>query len=219
MPEHDARRLVIARTFTLPGRNDCDILYVEFSEESELKKVRSFAKFMESEGDKIPRIVNFIPRVLQASYAIVIEQANIGRAKTPKHSSKIWVGKSEFELRLRLKGDTTPWSQITPEIITTKTNNNPRVPHPSPRVGATPKPTALPEIANSGRSNCRPANSDIRIPSPGLNFRDDPNNANFQVIGGARKKTYMLGAETLLPKSISITNRYQPLTQIQQIRP
>ena len=137
-----------------------------------------------------------------------------------KHSSKIWIGKREFELSLRPKGDNTPWSQITPETITEKSNNNPRVPHLTPRVGTTSKPKALPKrTTNSDKSNSRQANSDIRIPSPGLNFRDDPNNANFQVIGGARKKTYMLGAQTLFPKSISTTNRYQPLTQIQQISP
>ena len=116
MSEKEASKLNIIKVFKLPGRTNIDTLFVEFTNKADLKKIRSLAGNMDQGGSNEPRLVNFIPKMLQKEYESVVQRANEGRAKSPKNASKIWIT-TKFELRLRPKGSFTPWNRIQPEDL------------------------------------------------------------------------------------------------------
>ena len=65
MRRTEAAQLNIIRVFKLSGENNTNVLYVEFTNEADLKKIRSLVGNMEKGGEVDPTLVNFIPKVIQ----------------------------------------------------------------------------------------------------------------------------------------------------------
>ena len=112
MEDEVATNLKIKQTFRLAGFSNQDTLFVEFWEEDDIKCVNSHVSAMESDCINPPKIVPFIPKSLTKEHSHLLMLANAGRARIPRHASKIWIGKDGYELRLRVKGDFMPWSEI-----------------------------------------------------------------------------------------------------------
>ena len=204
MPEHEASDLRITRTFTLPGNSHLDTLYVEFLSQQELTAVRSYSKNMTTKGNNIPKLITFIPKVLQSSYDDICMRANIGRAQTPRQSSKIWVGHNSFELRLKVKGDKTPWGMIAPQ--------QPILPNPGAKPQPNPQPFKEPSL--SQRLVQPNPSTDIRTNAHNIIPVSDPLNSNYQPVGQRRKTTTQVGPKLLLrlpSQPISTANSFQPL--------
>ena len=173
MRRTEAAQLNIIRLFKLSGENNTNVLYVEFTNEADLKKIRSLVGNMEKGGEVDPTLVNFIRKVIQHEYDKVAQRAYKGRTMCPKNSSKIWIT-NRFELRLRPKGDFTPWNKI-PEV--------------DPEQEA--KPTgAIP------KSNTKTKETLSQRPKPNFNNSDNP---NFQQVGKERGTKSSWEGPSLLP--------------------
>ena len=195
MDEREAERLNILRVFKQPGQGNMNVLFVEFTTEADLKKIRSLVTNMEKGGECEPRIIDFIPKLIQKEYDVVAQRAFKGRSMIPKNSSKIWIT-DKFELRLRPKGDFTPWSRIPQESLE-------QLPK---QTGTKPKNNIL--------------GSQQHRPKPDFSTTSNP---NFQQIGmgGQRKQSWE--GPNLLPSqstpSIASANIYSTLGEELNSRP
>ena len=166
-------RLGQNKKYQLSGENNTNVLYVEFTNEADLKKIRSLVGNMEKGGEVDPTLVNFIPKVIQHEYDKVAQRAYKGRTMCPKNSSKIWIT-NRFELRLRPKGDFTPWNKI---------------PEDDPEQEA--KPTG--EIP---KSIIKMKETLLQRPKPNFKNSDNP---NFQQVGKERGTKTSWEGPSLLP--------------------
>ena len=213
MSDYEADNVRILRTFRLPDQ--ISTLFVEFAEESDLRKVRSKVSNLRNGEDDAPKLTAYIPNSLQAQYSRVVSRANKGRAKTPRQASKIWVGLSSFELRFRQKGDFTPWNKIQPDME----------PDSSPQML---RQSLISERALLQAKIQKPGSSDNNIwlvqeptttpVSPMTNFINNSDNPNFIPVTKGRRKSNLLG-KTLLPKSVITSNSFQPIQRTEQMSP
>ena len=84
MTRTEAAQLNIIRVFKQPGENNTNVLFVEFTKDADLKKVRSLVGNMEKGGEVDPTLINFIPKVIQQEYDKVAQRAYKGRTMSPK---------------------------------------------------------------------------------------------------------------------------------------
>ena len=200
MEEDEARSLNIIKVFKQTGNNNTNVLFVEFTNENDVKKIKKLVGKMEAGGE--PQLLNFIPKLLQTEYDIVSQRAFKGRNQINKHSSKIWIT-TKFELRLRPKGDYTPWNKIQqedPDKEPMKTGTIPKTTNETPSTTTAPTATATyppkhkPDFSNT-------------------------NNPNFQVVGSRSKKAPEWEGLNLLPQQIPTINGFQNLGEELSIRP
>ena len=155
------------------------------------------------------RLLTYIPKHLQAQHDKLVIRANKGRAQTPKQSSKIWLGSTEFELRFRPKGCSTHWNKIQPESEAQPLPTIPRqslineraqinCPKPATR---TTNETWLSQYSNNNLNT--PSRSRINNPN-------NIENPNLIPISGNRSKGNLIG-ERLLPRGITTKNRFDQL--------
>ena len=83
-------------------------------------------------------------------YKAVEEVAFNFRNKNREMATRVWVS-DDFELRVRKKGDTTPWAVIKPEILENLPDQDPKVTkHDSDKMDRrrpkTPRETNNPEV-------------------------------------------------------------------------
>ena len=201
MKEEEANRLNIIKVFKQPGNSNTNVLFVEFTNENDVKNIKKMVGNMETGGDQ--RLLNFIPKILQKEYDAVAQRAFKGRNQVTKHASKIWIS-SKFELRLRPKGDYTPWSKITQENLD---NEEPKLTGPIPKIVTKPTTTAT-----------APTTTATHLPKHKPDFSNS-NNPNFQVIGSGREKGTGWEGPNLLPQQTPTTNGYQILGEELMIRP
>ena len=200
-------------------------LFVEFNEEADLRKVKSMAVNMENEGSLNPKLVTFIPRILEARYKVMVERANIGKAKSPKYSSKIWVGK-DFELRLRKKGDFTPWNRIQPEPQhdllgeKNKVSNKEKSDNSSQksRSDLEANPSEWKQAVRGRNRRVGSYSNSVFMLSSDNEIDNEIDNPNMIKITGTRKKIPLLG-RPLLPISVITRNRFDPLPTNMQPSP
>ena len=193
MEEPEANKVNIIRTFKQPGNANQNVLYVEFTNELDIKKIRRLANNMGRGGDNDPKLKDYIPKLIQNEYNIVAMMAYKGRTQSPKNSSKIWIT-NKFELRLRPKGDFTPWNKIP------QTNQ----PLEQRETGAIPK------------TNPKTTENQHNRPKP--NFSDD-NNPNYQTLGKEQQQKQSWNGPNLLPDQTKPSNRYLVLGEELTIHP
>ena len=184
--DFEADNIRILRTFRIQN-NEKD-LFAELGNEDQLRKIRSKVSNLTNGKDNDPKLTTYVPKHLQAQHARLVNRANKGRAQTPKHSSKIWLGETEFELRLRPKDCVTPWSKIQP------------VDEVDPN----------PFIARQSLQNERASKNPKPIPRSSSETLDNP---NLIPVSGNRKKGNLLG-KTLLPRGVIMSNQFDPLAHI-----
>ena len=91
------------------------MLYAEFYSEEELDIVKRNARFLRTDSNGFrPKIVPYIPLSLFERYRAVEEHAYGIRKKDNSQTTRIWIG-DDFQLRVRVRGSRTPWSNIVPE--------------------------------------------------------------------------------------------------------
>ena len=209
LTDNEADNVRIVRTFRT-NENDYN-LFAEFGDESCLKRICSKVGNLSNGGEENPKLTPYIPQHLKNQYLQLVARANRGRAQTPKQSSKIWLGKKEYELRFRQKGDFTPWSRIQPvnepeqivykirmSLIEERASRNKNTPKPSPNASTTTN-----FLCNSNSNNNR-----NNQPQPQPSF----NNPNLIPITGNRPKGNILG-KRLIPRGISTANRFEHFSQ------
>ena len=98
-------------------------LFVEFFSEEEAALVRKSAKNLKTVNGYRSKLVDFIPRSLEERHRAVereafkIRQNDFNTEKgTSNVATRIWLT-SDIELRVRKKGDPTPWSKIDKVIL------------------------------------------------------------------------------------------------------
>ena len=102
------------------------LLYAEFHSEEEASIVKRNAKNLKTVNGHRARIIPYIPRSLFNRYRAVEEAAFIIRDNNRENATRIWVA-DDFQLRVRKKGDLTPWSLITPEVLINLPEQDPKV--------------------------------------------------------------------------------------------
>ena len=167
----------------------------------------------------MPKLTIYIPISLQARYTRLVSRANKGRAQIPRQASKIWVGENCFELRFRPKGDHTPWNKIQPVSETDPNSFNTRkslMEEKAQQTKTTKEPTTTTNniwLAKDIRNS--PANQ-------GMSFLTNPQNPNLIPVSkerSIRNLTRNLTGETLLPKGVITSNRFNPLIGMQVSSP
>ena len=197
MDEKEAERLNIIRVFKhkQPGQSNNNVLFVEFTNESDLKKIRSMVANMENDGDFEPKMINYIPKLIQKEYDIVTQKAYKGRSMDPRNASKIWIT-DKFELRLRPKGDFTPWNKIPQTEFEDPPKQTGTIPKSKPT--ATQQTRSKPDFSNT-------------------------NNPNFQQIGKVNVRKSSWEGPNLLPSQqatpTSSSNIYSMLGEELKIHP
>ena len=149
---------------------------------------------MEKGGEHDPRLIDHIPKLIQKEYNAVAQKAFEGRTKSRRNSSKIWIT-DKFELRLRPKGDFTPWSKI-PQIDCMQNQVE---------TGTIPK------------TNSNPT-GDQQQPRPKPDFSSS-NNPNFQVLGKGSENNHYWEGPNLLPQQVSTSNDFEILGEELITRP
>ena len=92
-------------------------LYAEFWSEEEVEIIKRHAKNLVSSSDGFrPKIVTYVPQSLFERYKAVEEAAFLVRQADRSKATRVWIT-DDIRLRVRKKGDTTPWSQIEPENL------------------------------------------------------------------------------------------------------
>ena len=102
------------------------ILYVEFHSEEEANIVKKNAKNLATINGHRSRLIPYIPRSLFNRYKAVEEVAFKIRSNNRELATRVWVS-DDFELRVRKKGDSTPWSAIKPEVLDNLPDQEPKV--------------------------------------------------------------------------------------------
>ena len=87
MSDPEAENVRILRTFRVKEHDDN--LFVEFGDESHLRKIRSKVSNLSNGKEDDPRLTTYVPKHLQPQYSRLVTRANRGRAQTPRQSSKI----------------------------------------------------------------------------------------------------------------------------------
>ena len=189
MKEAEASKLNIIRTFRQPGKGNTNVLFVEFTTEADIKKIRSLASNMETSSDDNPRLQDFIPKLLQKEYDVVALKAFEGRTMSPKNSTKIWIT-NKFELRLRPKGDYTPWNKIPQTELIQEQMDTGTTPKINPKPSETQQTRTKPDFSSN-------------------------NNPNFQIVGKEPEDKSSWTGPNLLPdqtkmnkSSSSMNNRF-----------
>ena len=203
LSDHEAENVRIERTFR-SNEND-DNLFAEFGDESCLKRIRSKVGNLSKGGEENPKLTPYVPQHLKSQYLQLVARANRGRAQSPKQSSKIWLGKKEFELRFRQKGDFTPWNKIQPvnepEQIVFKIRMS-LIDERANRKQETPK--SIPSSSTVSNVQCNNNSNSNRNNQPSFN------NPNLIPISGSRPKGNILG-KRLIPRGITTANRFEHL--------
>ena len=98
-------------------------LFAEFFCEEEVALIRQHARNLKATNGIKPMILDYIPRSLIEMHKAVERKAYYIRQsdmdtekKTSKLATRIWIT-NEFELRVRTKGDNTPWSLIKKVVM------------------------------------------------------------------------------------------------------
>ena len=203
LTDNEADNVRIVRTFRT-NENDYN-LFAEFGDESCLKRIRSKVGNLSKGGEENPKLTPYVPQHLKSQYLQLVARANRGRAQSPKQSSKIWLGKKEFELRFRQKGDFTPWNKIQPvnepEQIVFKIRMS-LIDERANRKQETPKST--PSSSTVSNVQCNNNSNSNRNNQPSFN------NPNLIPISGSRPKGNILG-KRLIPRGITTANRFEHL--------
>ena len=183
--DYEADNIRIIRTFRIPNKEQD--LFAELGNEEQLRKIRSRVSNLSNGKVNDPILSTYVPRHLKEQHSRLVNRANKGRAQTPKQSSKIWLGETDFELRFRPKGCFTPWNKVQP------------VEDVDP----------IPFIARQSLQNDRTLN--ISKPSPRTPI-ETLENPNLIPVSGTRVKGIFLG-KTLLPRGVIMSNQFDPLNQ------
>ena len=101
-------------------------LYVEFESEDEADIVRRHQRNLKERDGFRPKIVHYIPRSLYKRFQAIEEKAFNIRNKNRQKTTRVWIGE-DFQLRVRDRGDTTPWTQISPEAVGDLPPQDPKV--------------------------------------------------------------------------------------------
>ena len=99
-------------------------LFAEFASEEEAAYVKKHARNLKTVNGERPKLVDYVPRSLVERHKGVESEAYKIRQKSldpktgrPTVATRIWLT-DEIELRVRQKGDETPWSKILPNVLT-----------------------------------------------------------------------------------------------------
>ena len=103
------------------------ILYAEFQSEGEVEMIKKNAKYLRTTNNVRAKLHNYVPKSLFNRYRAVEEKAFQIRSGDRTMATRVWIN-GDFELRKRKKGDTTPWSLITPEILLNLPPQDPKTP-------------------------------------------------------------------------------------------
>ena len=162
MSETVARDIRIKSVFYPTSGIATGILYAEFQSEGELDIIKQNAKFLKTTDGCRAKILSYIPKSLFNRHRAVEEKAFQIRSNDRTMATRVWINK-DFELRKRKKGDLTPWSRITPEILLNLPQQDPKV----PRVAGDTMDSRTPQTPMWGLQ-----------PNNGSNF-ESVNNFNF----------------------------------------
>ena len=124
--EQVARDIRIKNVFFGSAGVASAILYAEFHSEEEANIVKKNAKNLANINGKRAKIIPYIPRSLFNRFKAVEEIAYKIRCNNREMATRIWVNE-DFELRVRKKGESTPWSAIKPEHLENLPEQEPKV--------------------------------------------------------------------------------------------
>ena len=123
MSIHSVDDLRIKSVFYPPMGAVSKTLYAEFASEEEAAFVKKYARNLKTVNGNRPKLVDYIPRSLVERHKGVENEAFNIRQKSknpqtgqPTVATRIWIT-NDIELRVRKKGDETPWSKISPNVL------------------------------------------------------------------------------------------------------
>ena len=99
-----------------------DIIFLKFKEDKDAQAITQNAKNLPQDPDGSgPRLVSFIDKRAKARHRAFLQVAKTLRENASKPvQTNIRTGRNDFLLRVREKGDPTPWSQIPPLKVNQK---------------------------------------------------------------------------------------------------
>ena len=179
VPEQEIEDLRIARVFYHPTGSTYMTLYAEFEEERDVKRIRRFVHNLVGKERTDPKVVQFVPKLLQERYSAIQKLAYTARKESnPRMSTKIWIT-DQIELRLWKVGDNTDWNKIQPEDLTDLPKQIPRF---SSRFPQTRQPIHPPNPAQYPPPAAVQAQS-LPIIKPPITFPCQPSHSIMQILG------------------------------------
>ena len=100
-------------------------MYAELESEEEADLIEKTGKNLQTVNGHRAKIISYIPLSLFERYKAVEEIAFEIRQKNRNQTTRLWIAE-DFELRVRERGSSTPWSHIIPEKL-------PQLPPQAPR--------------------------------------------------------------------------------------
>ena len=118
--------LRIKNIFYPPGGALTEKLYIEFQHEDEAKEVKKHVKNLTKSENYEPQVCDYIPRSLMNRHQAVKLRAYTLRNESEEPlQTKIWINE-DIELRVRKKGDPTPWAKIPKEELLNLPDQTPK---------------------------------------------------------------------------------------------